>query len=217
LTLASDGLSYPLVNSSKQDATQRRSCRLGPHWVTVESNGGKVAGVTLGRKGSSHDRKLAKDLEGVLDGGRIPECLQVDTNGLPGFTRKVLGRCAGIRSGQVMTYSELARAVNYPKAARAVGQVMAKNPFALLIPCHRVVGSDRSLHGFGGGLDMKEWLLAREGWQLEGTGRGRRLAGAIGAGRSQKSEARSQNAEVRGPAAAAFRAGRCAPSTESRG
>jgi methylated-DNA-[protein]-cysteine S-methyltransferase len=205
------------VNSSKLDAIQRRSGRLGPHWVTVEWHGGKVAGVTLGKKCARDDRKLAKDLEGVLDGGRIPECLHVDTNGLRGFTRKVLGRCAGIRSGKVMTYSELAKAAGFPEAARAVGQVMARNPFALLIPCHRVVGSDRSLHGFGGGLDMKEWLLAREGWQFEGIGRGRRLAGAIGVGRSQKSEARSQNAEVRGPAPAAFRAGRRASSTESRG
>jgi methylated-DNA-[protein]-cysteine S-methyltransferase len=181
------------VKSSKLDAIQRRSCRLGPHWVTVESHGGKVAGVTLGRKGSSHDRKLTRNLEGVLDGGRIPEYLHVDTDGLRGFTRKVLGRCAGIRSGQVMTYSELAEAAGFPDAARAVGQVMAKNPFALLIPCHRVVGSDRSLHGYGGGLDMKEWLLAREGWHFEGKGRGRRLVE-----RSQKSDTRYQNAEVPG-------------------
>ena len=175
------------MNSSKPDSIQRRSCKLGPHWVTVECQGGRVTGVTLGTKGPNHDRKLAKDIEGVLDGGRILECLHVDTNGLPGFTRKVLGRCAGIRSGQVMTYSELARAVNHPKAARAVGQVMARNPFALLIPCHRVVGSDHSLHGFGGGLDMKEWLLAREGWQFEGKGRSRRL----------KSEVKSQEPKAK--------------------
>jgi len=79
-----------------------------------------------------------------------------------------------------MTYSELAAAVGCPKAARAVGQVMAGNPFALLIPCHRVVGSDHSLHGFGGGLNMKEWLLAQEGWQFEGKGRSRRLKSEVG-------------------------------------
>ena len=110
--------------------------------------------------------------------------MHVDAAQLPEFTRKVLGRCAGIRSGQVMTYSELASAAGRPKAARAVGQVMANNPFALLIPCHRVVGSDYSLHGFGGGLDMKEWLLAQEGWQFVGKNRGRRLAAgrSVGAG-----------------------------------
>jgi methylated-DNA-[protein]-cysteine S-methyltransferase len=142
----------------------------------VECRGGKVAGVTLGKKGTKDDRKLAKDLERVLRGGMIPEYLHVDTTGLLGFPRKVLGRCAGIRPGQVMTYSELARAVGSPRGERAAGQVMASNPFALLIPCHRVVGSDYSLHGFGGGLDMKEWLLAREGWQFAGKGKSRRLA-----------------------------------------
>ena len=144
--------------------------------MTVECQGGKVAGVALGRKGTRDDKTLAKDLECVLDGGRIPEYLHVDTTRLSGFTRRVLGRCAGIRPGQVMTYSELARAAGSPRGQRAAGQVMADNPFALLIPCHRVVGSDRSLQGFGGGLDMKEWLLAREGWQFEGKGKSRRLA-----------------------------------------
>jgi O-6-methylguanine DNA methyltransferase len=174
----------------KPDEIQSRSCRLGPHWISVECRGGKVAGVTLGRKGPKDDRKLAKDLERVLQGGMIPDYLHVDATGLPGFTRKVLGRCAGIRSGQVMTYAELAGAAGRPKAARAAGQVMANNPFALLIPCHRVVGSDQSLHGFGGGLDMKEWLLAREGWQFAGKGKGRRLVG----------EARGEKRETRGRA-----------------
>jgi len=164
------------VKSCKPEVISRRSCRLGPHWVTVECQGGKVAGVTLGRKGTRDDRKLAKDLECVLDGGRIPEYLHVDTTGIYGFPRKVLGRCAGIRTGQVMTYSELAWAAGSPRGERAVGQVMANNPFALLIPCHRVVGADSTLHGFGGGLAMKEWLLAREGWQFEGNGKARRLA-----------------------------------------
>jgi methylated-DNA-[protein]-cysteine S-methyltransferase len=167
------------VNSRKLDAIERRSCRLGPHWVTVERREGEVTAVTLGTKGARDDRKLAKDLERVLDGGKVPERLRVSTVALTGFELKVLGRCARIPPGQVMTYSELAQAVGHPRAARAVGQVMAGNPYALLIPCHRVIGSDRSLHGFGGGLDMKEWLLAREGWRFEGKGRGRRLvAGA---------------------------------------
>jgi len=164
------------MKSCQPDVIQSRSCRLGPYWVSVECRGDKVAGVTLGREGTRDDRKLAKDLERVLDGGMIPEYLHVDTTGLFGFTRKVLGRCAGIRPGQVMTYSELARAVGSPRGERAAGQVMANNPFALLIPCHRVVGSDQTLHGFGGGLDMKEWLLAREGWQFAGKGKSRRLA-----------------------------------------
>ena len=146
----------------------------------------------LGTRGSTDDRGLARDLDGVLRGGRIPEHLHVDSSNLPAFTRKVLGRCAGIRPGQVMTYSELARAAGHPRSARAVGQVMANNPFALLIPCHRVVGSDFSLHGFGGGLDMKEWLLAQEGWRLKGRGRSCRLDG-----RGQRPEARRRRRGAR--------------------
>jgi O-6-methylguanine DNA methyltransferase len=150
----------------------------------VECRDGSVAGVTLGRKGAKDDRKLAADLECVLDGGKVPAHLRAATAGLPGFTRSVLNRCARIPHGKVMTYSELARAAGKARAARAVGQVMAANPFALLIPCHRVVGSDHSLHGFGGGLGMKEWLLAREGWQFEGEGRSRRLRSEVKVQRS---------------------------------
>jgi len=159
LTFPTYDLRYPLVKTRRSVAIRRRSCRLGPHWVTVDSHGGKVTGVALDSEGSGDDRELARDLERVLRGGRVPKHLSTDTDGLPAFTRKVLSRCARIRPGQVMTYSSLAKAVGRPKATRAVGQVMANNPFALLIPCHRVVGSDYSLHGFGGGLDMKEWLL----------------------------------------------------------
>ena len=185
------------VRTSRPDATERRSCRLGSHWVTVEFRGGKVAGVSLGARGILDDRKLAKDLESVLDGGSIPDYLHVDTTGLSAFTRRAMSRCAGIPSGRVMTYAELARAAGSPGGGRAAGQVMAKNPFALLVPCHRVVGSDYSLHGFGGGLDMKEWLLAREGWEFEGRGRARRL----------KSKARSQEPGVKGRGRVAKRVG----------
>ena len=156
--------------------------------MTVDSQHGNVTSVKLGRKGTRDDRRLAKDLEGVLQGGDVPEYLRADPDGLTGFTRKVLNLCAGIRSGQVMTYSELAKAAGFPRAARAVGQVMANNPFALLIPCHRVVGSDYSLHGFGGGLDMKEWLLAQEGWQFVGKGTSRRLKSEV---KGQKPKAKT--------------------------
>jgi methylated-DNA-[protein]-cysteine S-methyltransferase len=115
-------------------------------------------------------------LEAVLSGGRVPRELHVDASGLSGFARRALGVCAGIRPGRVMTYAELAMATGRPGAARAAGQVMARNPFPLLIPCHRVVASSRRLQGFGGGLGLKEHLLRAEGWTVVGTGRARRLA-----------------------------------------
>lgn len=191
MTFPPYSIRYRPVKTCRPEAARRRSCRLGPHWVSVGCRDGKATSIELGVRGSRDDRSLAEDLGGVLGGGRVPEYLRADTDGLPEFTRAVLARCAGIRPGQVMTYSELARAAGRPRAARAVGQVMAGNRFALLIPCHRVVGSDYSLHGFGGGLAMKEWLLAQEGWTFQGEGGGRRLVG-----RSQKLEARSGSAEV---------------------
>ncbi len=84
-----------------------------------------------------------------------------------------------------MTYGELARAVGKPRAVRAVAQVLAHNPFPLLIPCHRVVGADNRLTGFQGGLSWKEYLLAHEGWRIVGTATGRRLAGKVETGRGR--------------------------------
>lgn len=79
-----------------------------------------------------------------------------------GFAEHVYRRVAEIPEGETMSYAEVAAAVGRPGAARAVGAAMAANPFAPLIPCHRVVGSDGRLHGYGGGLPMKEALLEME-------------------------------------------------------
>jgi methylated-DNA-[protein]-cysteine S-methyltransferase len=143
--------------------------------VKVSWSRGKVCGVEFVPVPRKDDSGLRKMLEAVLRGGRIPDALHVDVSGLGEFTRRVLGACAGIRSGEVLTYAELARKAGCPRAARAAGQVMARNPHALLIPCHRVVGSDLRLRGFGGGLGMKEFLLRAEGWSFAGSGSGRRV------------------------------------------
>lgn len=81
------------------------------------------------------------------------------------FQRRVLERCRKIPAGRVMTYAELARAAGCPGGARAVGNVMASNPFPLIVPCHRVIGSAGGLGGYSGpaGLPLKLRLLEREG------------------------------------------------------
>ena len=88
----------------------------------------------------------------------------VDTGDAPPFFRRAWEACRSIPAGQTRSYGWLAAAAGSPRAARAAGQSMARNPAALVIPCHRVVASDGSLHGFGGrgGLAMKARLLALE-------------------------------------------------------
>src|SRR5262245_36776568 len=78
------------------------------------------------------------------------------------FNQKVWAMCARVPRGQVTTYGEIARALG-TKAYRAVGNALNRNPYAPTVPCHRVVGSNGSLTGFGGGLKLKQKMLAEEG------------------------------------------------------
>jgi O-6-methylguanine DNA methyltransferase len=89
--------------------------------------------------------------------------LEVDLSWVTPFRREVLLECARIPRGQVATYADLERRVGRPRAFRAVGNTMRTNPIPVVIPCHRVVGTNGSLTGFGGGLDMKRRLLQLEG------------------------------------------------------
>ena len=90
---------------------------------------------------------------------------------LSGFAAKVLKETCKIPRGKVATYSGVAARIGSPLAARAVGTALANNPFPLVIPCHRVVRSDGSLGGFGGGLKMKKELLAKESVEVSTKGR----------------------------------------------
>ena len=65
--------------------------------------------------------------------------------------------------GEVRSYAEIARAIGHPTAVRAVGAANGANPVAIIVPCHRVIGSNGALTGYGGGLPTKAWLLALEG------------------------------------------------------
>lgn len=81
------------------------------------------------------------------------------------FQLKVLTALRQIPYGQTSSYSELARAIGHPKAARAVGAANGRNPLPIIIPCHRVIGSSGDLVGFGGGLPVKRFLLNLESGQ----------------------------------------------------
>jgi methylated-DNA-[protein]-cysteine S-methyltransferase len=79
------------------------------------------------------------------------------------FQRKVWAALQRIPAGETRSYGQLAAAIGEPDAARAVGLANGQNPIAVVIPCHRVIGADGSLTGFGGGLPRKRWLLTHEG------------------------------------------------------
>lgn len=88
----------------------------------------------------------------------------VDVSGLTPFEQAALRAAAQIPPGEVRSYSWVASQIGRPRAARAVGQAMARNPLALLLPCHRVVDAQGELHNYGYGLEMKARILKMEGY-----------------------------------------------------
>ncbi len=90
------------------------------------------------------------------------DSIEVKTGGTP-FQQSVWKALRRIEVGTTVTYAELAKRIGRPTAIRAVGLANGQNPVGIVVPCHRVIGSDGSLTGYGGGLHRKEWLLKHEG------------------------------------------------------
>ncbi|MFE7119255.1 methylated-DNA--[protein]-cysteine S-methyltransferase, partial [Streptomyces sp. NPDC057654] len=106
------------------------------------------------------DGQLVAYFDGRLRTFTVP----LDWSLATGFNRRVLRALAAhVPYGTVVGYQDLARRVGEPGAARAVGTAMGANPLPVVVPCHRVIGSDGGLGGFGGGLEVKRALLALEG------------------------------------------------------
>lgn len=89
------------------------------------------------------------------------DALPVETGGTP-FQRQVWGALRKIRCGVTVSYAQLAERIGRPAAVRAVGLANGSNPVGVVVPCHRVIGSDGSLTGYGGGIERKHWLLEHE-------------------------------------------------------
>ena len=89
------------------------------------------------------------------------------TTGGASFQRKIWAALRTIQAGTTLSYGALARQLGRPNTVRAVGLANAANPVAIVIPCHRVIGTDGSLTGYGGGISRKRWLLVHEGVALE--------------------------------------------------
>ena len=89
------------------------------------------------------------------------------TTGGTSFQREVWAALRTIRAGTTVSYGALARQLGRPKSVRAVGLTNGANPVAIVVPCHRVIGTDGSLTGYGGGISRKRWLLIHEGVALK--------------------------------------------------
>lgn len=105
--------------------------------------------------------KVFRELDEYFEGKRKTFDIPLRTHGTA-FQEKVWAALRAIPYGEVRSYKEVAEAIGHPKAYRAVGMANNANPIFIIVPCHRVIGSDGSLTGYGGGLPMKKALLSLE-------------------------------------------------------
>jgi methylated-DNA-[protein]-cysteine S-methyltransferase len=120
----------------------------------------KRAGTVL-QDGGGHNRKLAGQLAEYFAGKRRRFEVPLDLRGTA-FQLRVWKALCEIPYGETRSYGQIARALGLPRAARAVGRANATNPVAIVVPCHRVIGSNKALTGYGGGLHRKKALLELE-------------------------------------------------------
>jgi methylated-DNA-[protein]-cysteine S-methyltransferase len=112
--------------------------------------------------------RVRRELDEYFEGKRQDFDLAVDLTPLPDFQRMVLEELVRVPYGHVDTYGGLAQRIGRPRAARAVGGALNRNPIPIVVPCHRIVGSTGSLVGYAGGLEIKQALLGLEGAILPG-------------------------------------------------
>lgn len=152
LTLAARNGRLCLLHFGARDAPVRATLQ---RWYPGES-------IERRRDPGGVATALAKYFSGQLD---ILETIEVEMNGTP-FQLQVWEALRGVRAGHTASYSEIARTIGTPAAVRAVGAANGANPIAVVVPCHRIIGANGTLTGYGGGLRRKEWLLRHEGCRL---------------------------------------------------
>ncbi|HEX9436682.1 MAG TPA: methylated-DNA--[protein]-cysteine S-methyltransferase [Candidatus Limnocylindria bacterium] len=152
---------------------------VGPLWVALGPKG--VAGIHFGSEPSEWElRRLVRlfgpgivpdpkrttpvfrELDQYFAGRRTSFEVPFDLRGLTPFQERVLRTTSRIGYGELMTYAAVARKAGNDRASRATGAAVGSNPIPIVVPCHRVVASDGTLGGYGGGLDVKRYLLAIE-------------------------------------------------------
>lgn len=107
-------------------------------------------------------RQAVREFEAYWQDGCTVFAVPLAPRGTP-FQQRVWRVLRGIAAGSLMSYAEVARAIGQPNAMRAAGAAIGRNPLSVIVPCHRVVGSDGTLTGYAGGLPRKLWLLEHEG------------------------------------------------------
>lgn len=118
-------------------------------------------GIAIKERGE-HNVRLVSQLDAYFAGKLREFKIPLDLRGTS-FQRRVWDLLCDIPWGETRSYGQIAKALGRPKAARAVGRAVGTNPVSIVVPCHRVIGSDGTLTGYGGGLDRKEALLKLEG------------------------------------------------------
>ncbi len=133
----------------------------GVRYVLFENNKYDAPGRQDWQRDSGPAQATREQLLQYFAGERKSFDLPLSLGGTE-FQKKTWAMLAQIPFGQTWSYSELANKIAVPKAVRAVGAANGRNPLPIILPCHRVIGRDGSLTGFGGGLATKKWLLDHE-------------------------------------------------------
>lgn len=142
--------------------------------LTLSASGGSLTGLCM--DGQRHRRPappeqrrddawfgdIVTQIEAYFSGNLTEFEIPIKLEGGTEFQQSVWEHLSEIPYGTTISYGELARRVGNPNASRAVGLANGRNPIALIVPCHRVIGANGQLTGYGGGLDRKSWLLEHE-------------------------------------------------------
>ncbi len=163
MIVETDGLASP-IGTVVLAVHDGRLCALGfrEHWARLER--------ALRRRFADVEFRRRGDHEGII--GRLRSYFRGDLAALDSipldlggtaFQQTVWKRLRAIPAGQTISYRDLAAAIGAPAAVRAVGAANGANPVSIVVPCHRVIGADGALTGYGGGIARKRWLLAHEG------------------------------------------------------
>lgn len=145
------------------------SSPVGP--LTLVANERALVELSFGEEPIRHDDvtvgsnarvdQAAKELDAYFAKKRTTFDVPLDVGGTP-FQRTVYKALLDVKFGETRSYADIAAAIGKGKAFRAVGGANNRNPIAIIVPCHRIIGASGSLTGYGGGLPVKEWLLAHE-------------------------------------------------------